>query len=232
MSSPTPTSTTLPADDRARLRRHERRRGVARDRARPLARPARLQLLGRRHALAGARRRQGPAGAAAGAVLRAGADQEARRRVGRDRHAAARGVGVARLRRACRRRARRRGCGSSRRRGATRCSRPTRRCSTDASPRRKAGCWRCDRRARSGVARARRAPVDADMRGRTADTSGGSMTSSPTAVGRAGPPARRPRRLDEPFPPRRDPGAARDRRGARRACARTRSAPTPTASAR
>ena len=82
------------------LRRHERRRGGPRDRSWPLAGPARLQLLGRRHALGSARRRQGPAGTAPGALLRADADQEARRR--RTRHAR-RGRGLGAVRRPRRR---------------------------------------------------------------------------------------------------------------------------------
>ena len=49
------------------------------------SRPAALQLLGRRHALGRARRRQGPRRAASGAVLRAGPDQEAHGRLGSGR---------------------------------------------------------------------------------------------------------------------------------------------------
>ena len=129
----TTTSTTLPAERPRGLRRHERRRRAARGRPRPLARLAGLQLLGRRHALGSARRRQGAARAAPGAVLRAGAGQEARRRVGRDRleqrlasawHGFIERVGDRR----------RRGCASSRAAGAMRCSDLRRTCSTAASP--------------------------------------------------------------------------------------------------
>ena len=74
------------ADRRAgRLRRHERRRGAARDDPRPLARQADVQLFGRRHALGSAGGRQRPARTAPGPVLRPGADQKARRRLGRGR---------------------------------------------------------------------------------------------------------------------------------------------------
>ena len=63
----------------------------------PLRRQPGVQLLRRRHPLGRARQRQGAARSAPGAVLRAGADQQARRRLGIDRAAGTPGAGLARL---------------------------------------------------------------------------------------------------------------------------------------
>ncbi len=110
-----------------RLRRQCR---AAPRRARALRRRARLQQLDRRYALDRTRRRRRPARAAPGAVLRAGADQEAQRAAARGlgprRPATAPGRGLGSVHRPCR--PCRRPLAAHRRRSAAprRCRRPTR----------------------------------------------------------------------------------------------------------
>ena len=148
--------TRLSPEVHGRLRRHERRRGVARDDPWSLAGPARLQLLGRRDPLGRPRQRQGAGRAAPGALLRARAGQEARRRLGSEgfRGSPRRVPGRPSWRaRAIRRD---RGCKWSPDRAGKQSSRPIRPCSTARFPPTKAGSWRFEPPIRSRGSTSRR----------------------------------------------------------------------------
>ena len=215
-------STTLPAERPHGLRRHERRCGAARARPRALAATscAYSCSVGGTHwqALGGGKGLPGPR------PVLFFAPAQVKKRVaewGASGLRAAPRVGLARLHRACRR-CSQHAVAAGRRRPRARGGAVDllRRFSTAASPRRKAGCWRCDRQARSGGACASLAP-QAPARGAmpvagAAPSEGRDDERADCADGELVRPLADLAAWTSSLPPRRDPGAARDRRGARR----------------